>query len=155
MILGLTVMFDEGTISRFLDKIEIDDNTGCWEWTASSMSEGYGQFNINGSMLLAHRVSFEIHKGYIPEGLYVLHSCDNRLCVNPDHLWLGTQKENIADMVGKGRHIGDRKLTEEDVEVIRYLFDTKQMLQKDLAIAFGISATQTHMIVRRKNWRNI
>lgn len=77
---------------------------GCWTWLASKKHDGYGKRKHNGKMTTAHRVSFEMEFGPIPDGLAVLHRCDNPPCVRPDHLFLGTQQENIADMVAKGRH---------------------------------------------------
>jgi hypothetical protein len=74
----------------------------CWEWTGAIQSRGYGSLSINGKTYNAHRVSFTIHNGYVPK-LNVLHKCDNRKCVRPDHLWEGTHQDNIDDMHTKGR----------------------------------------------------
>ena len=78
----------------------------CWEWIASLDSSGYGFFSLNGHMRRAHRVSWEIHNGSVPEGLQVLHHCDNRKCIRPIHLFLGTNNDNIADRMAKGRKSG-------------------------------------------------
>lgn len=75
----------------------------CWEWTASIGSHGYGQLTYLQQKYTAHRLSWELHRGPIPDGLFVLHKCDNRRCVKPDHLFLGTQRENLEDMTRKGR----------------------------------------------------
>jgi hypothetical protein len=78
--------------------------SGCWPWTGKIATNGYGYLDN----MLAHRASWLIHHGPIPEGLQVLHHCDNPRCVNPDHLWLGTQADNVADMMAKGRHWSQR-----------------------------------------------
>lgn len=90
---------------RFKKKYLINEHTDCWEWTAAINNIGYGMFRFNNNgMRTAHRVSYELHKGPIPEGQVVCHTCDNPKCVNPDHLWTGTMKDNMRDMASKGRH---------------------------------------------------
>ena len=109
---------DPGLFARFMAKVNVTD--GCWLWTAGRFAEGYGAFVTAGRPHGAHRVSWEIFRGEIPADarasrggtLYVLHNCpggDNPLCVNPRHLWLGTNVQNLADRDAKGRQArGDR-----------------------------------------------
>ncbi|UOF77959.1 endonuclease [Caudoviricetes sp.] len=87
---------------RFWAKVQVTDT--CWLWLASTRGAGYGQFWTGERLEDAHRYSYRMHKGAIPQGQVVMHSCDNRLCVNPDHLSLGTQKDNLLDMYAKGRN---------------------------------------------------
>jgi hypothetical protein len=88
--------------ARFWAKVQRGE--GCWEWQGANNGKGYGCFGKEGSRpYYAHRFSWELHAGPIPDGLFVLHRCDNRRCVNPEHLFLGTQGDNMRDMIAKGR----------------------------------------------------
>lgn len=146
---------------RFWQKVEKTDT--CWVWRASKKNRhGHGQFGLShhGSMraIPAHRVSWQLTFGVIPNGLYVCHKCDNPSCVRPDHLFLGTQKDNMQDAVAKGRMArGERlgKLTETQIKEIRSLFQTTSLTQKELAEHFEISRANMHRILHRKVWTHI
>lgn len=95
----------EAPFLRFHKLFSVNKSTDCWEWKSISGSSGYGLIKCFGKMILAHRFSYQLYKGDIPSGLEVLHSCDNSICVNPEHLDIGTHKENMQDMIKKGRRV--------------------------------------------------
>lgn len=126
---------------RFIAQHGKSDN-GCWEWIGHISTVGYGQIKDRYKTRMAHRVSWELHRGEIPSGLCVCHHCDNRKCVNPDHLFLGTNAENTRDAVSKGRHaFGERqskaKLTWEIVNSIRSSTEDARVIAKRLGVAFS------------------
>ena len=146
-------------VDRFMKKVEKTE--ACWNWTARRTPQGYGRFGVNGVNKLAHRVSYEMFKAPITDGLHVLHRCDNPSCVNPDHLWLGTNAENVADKVAKGRepsHIGESnnhsKLTAQDVLAIREAA-SRGANQYRLAEQYEIAQAHVSSIVRRKAWSHL
>lgn len=138
-------------LDRLLAKAAINPNTGCWDWTAAKHKNGYGKFGMNGSTALAHRVSYELHLGPVPKGMLVCHRCDNRACINPEHFFLGTHRDNTGDMTSKGRH-GMAKLSEADIRAIRAASGIRQV---DLAKQFGVGQAQISVIRRGENWHNI
>ena len=91
-------------MQRFFDKINKSED-GCWLWTAGGRGTGYGAIKYNGKIVDAHRVSWILHFGEIPEGMFICHKCDVRKCVNPDHLFIGTHKDNMQDCIKKGRFV--------------------------------------------------
>ena len=120
------------------------------------MPNGYGQIRADGKTAYAHRIAWELANGPIPAGAYVLHTCDNRRCVNPAHLWLGSYLDNINDMNAKLRHAhgarnGHAKLTVEEVSSIRAMDGT----QGEIANHFGISQALVSMIRTRRIWKYV
>ncbi len=153
---------------RFESKVSPEPMSGCWLWTASLSNSGdhfgYGQIRVHDRPQLAHRVSWELHRGAVPAGLNVLHKCDNPGCVNPDHLFLGTHQDNVADRHAKGRtrqghvplrsgeHHGCAKLTWAKVDEIRALYTAGGHSFNQLAQQFGVSKRSILFVVHRKHW---
>lgn len=160
----LTILpyLDDKSIARFwakIDRNQTDDE--CWIWTSATWGGGYGQFWLGGQSRSAHRISWVLHnQSEVPDKLNVLHECDNPLCVNPAHLFLGTLDENNKDRARKGRSRDQRgqlhnmvKLTVEQVVEIRALRD--KMSQRRIGERFGISQTTVSNIQRRERWNHV
>lgn len=127
---------------------------GCWDWSGCKKKKlKYGNLTFRGKSVIAHRVSYMIHKGEIPEGLWVLHSCDNPPCTNPDHLWLGNALDNQRDKLSKGRSVGE-KLTIEKVKKIKRLL-RDNVKNKIICKDYNISLTTLWCIKTEKTWRDI
>jgi HNH endonuclease len=138
---------------------KVDKSGDCWTWTASKLTNGYGQFKSSSyKLVLAHRQSYEMANGPIPDGMFVCHKCDNPSCVNPEHLFVGTPMENSQDMVAKGRgnaggpFVGSANgravLTEDSVCEIRAL----PLSYRALAERFGVSKSQIARIKTGLAW---
>ncbi len=149
---------------RFWAKVK--KTNGCWIWLGATNSQGYGSIarDPNKPRVATHRLSWEIHNGLIPKGMWVLHKCDNPPCVRPDHLFLGTQKDNMQDMSKKGRYSkrvmkGENhplaKLTEKQVKKIRKSYVPGFIKQKDLGHKYGVSQGTIFQIVHRNLWKHI
>lgn len=143
----------------FLGRWIVDEASGCWNWTGAVRHHGYGCLRYEGKQVAAHRFSYERFRRPIPEGLCLLHRCDNPRCINPDHLRPGTQAENLRDMSVKGRACfgeanGQAKLTPEMIAAIRacYQKGSKEFGTPGLAERFGISRVHVWRIVNRKRW---
>ena len=122
---------------------------GCWLWEGNMHSKGYGSFEFMRKTQSAHRVSWLIHFGDIPDKLYVLHKCDTRCCVNPNHLFLGTPKDNTQDMIRKKRFWC--KLTDEQVLAIR----ADPRSQCTIAREYNIGQSTVSNIKRREQWSHL
>ncbi len=122
---------------RFWEKVEIADEDTCWLWLGATQLQGYGVFSANSKTTLAHRYSYQLHKGPIGN-LCVLHFCDNPGCVNPNHLFLGTQSNNMQDMHNKNRH-NKRKLTLKQLEEIRRKYIPRIYSQRELAKEYNVA----------------
>jgi hypothetical protein len=153
--------------NRFFSKV-IKTET-CHVWAASKNPDGYGRFALNGKQEKAHRVSWMLANGDIPKGKMICHHCDNPSCVNPDHLFLGDQSDNMIDMHNKGRHnMTDKswiktrrsyagelnpraKFTVADVQYIR----ASELSSTELAKRYGVHRNQIYWIRQYKTWKNV
>lgn len=155
---------------RFWSSIRKSDQ--CWEWTAGRFSGGmrYGQFRVGKKKVKAHRFSWLMHFGEIPEGMRVLHKCDNPICVRPDHFFLGTDRDNIADCVAKGRSrngsaehrelwTGERnaaaKITANVAAEIRETRRRSTLTLKQIGARYGLCQSQVRNIVTGRSWQEV
>lgn len=150
---------------RFWKKVDVNGpyvlDTACWLWTGGKNKAGYGSIGLGGKGAgnrNVHRVSWELHFGAIPKGFFVCHKCDNPSCVNPEHLFLGTPKDNMVDMITKGRKrsalgsdSSNSKLTED--QVLQIFNDER--IYKEIAKEFNITHEQVGSIKRKKDWKHL
>lgn len=150
-----------GTLAERYQRFVVRADTGCWSWSGTTNERGYAKVGRQ----FAHRLSWEVHRGPIPDGLWVLHCCDNPPCTNPDHLFLGTHADNMADATAKGRLLGranrprgeqvkNSKLTAAKVRELRVLADTGCSIQA-MAARFGVSDDCVRLVIKRKRWAHV
>lgn len=149
---------------RFWEKVRVGGSRSCWDWKGHKHHKGHGQFYFRGRAHYAHRISWILTFGEILNGLCVLHHCDNPKCVNPFHLFLGTQQDNILDMISKGRDrrgifpgtkSPNAKLTEAKVKRIREFFEVEAATVRELSKMFNVSETLIRRIVKREAWVHV
>jgi hypothetical protein len=135
--------------------LQVGKTIGCWTWKGRVDKDGYGEFYP----LMAHRFSWQLHNGPIPENLCVLHHCDNPPCTNPDHLYIGTPSDNAHDRMIRGRERGELHgmaiVNESQVREIRHRYVTENISQEYLGAEYGLSQTSISQIVLRKCWRHV
>lgn len=148
---------------RFAQKVGAPDDRGCWNWGGKTNDSGYAIFTINHKAVRAHRLAWEWHhKKPIPAGQIVRHMCDNRSCVNPDHLVAGTFSDNNADAIRRQRNAALRgekspsaKLTDDKVQWAREQYASKAMTKTDIARALGVAMTTISAVIERKSWKHV
>lgn len=155
----------EKLYSRFLSRVNKISINGCWDWTGALFSDGYGGFWDTTKTRKAHRWSWEYHnRKIIPSGMLVLHICDNRKCVNPDHLWVGTHDDNMKDMSKKGRasrkgipRYGEdnpnSKLTNEQIQEILVKWNGRLESQRSMARRMGVHYDTINRIIMGTSWK--
>lgn len=161
----ITTAVAEAAAQRFWAKVAKGGLCDCWAWTAETR-RGYGRLRVGPKKgrknVGAHRLSYVLHHGEIPDGLHVRHSCDNPLCVNSAHLLLGTHTQNMADKVRRGRmpdqkgeHNPFSKLNNETVRQIRELLAQGHISQNSIAKLFGVAGQTINYIATGKTWRHV
>ena len=145
-----------GTASERLAELSVAEESGCIRFTGHLDGEGYGRIMVSRVKYMAHRLSYYLNNGPIPDGYVVRHKCDNPSCINPEHLEVGTQADNIADKVSRGRQArgsgaGRAILTEESVREIR----SSPLKVSELSALYGVSVVSIRNILRRKTWQHV
>lgn len=161
-VLIRAIDIDAITEARFWQQVRIDFRpSACWEWLSSNVTgDGYGRFKIAGRKISANRVSYALFNRETPRGMFVCHRCDNPSCVRPDHLFLGTPTENMADRDRKGRGIkgslvASSLLNETQVSEIKRLLSAGDLTARQIGERYGVRKTTVLKIKGEKNWRHV
>lgn len=144
--------------SRLLNCIKLVQGplkTPCWEWQGSKVTGGYGNLTFRCESMYAHRASWIVHFGPIPVDQNVCHRCDYRSCINPEHLFLGTQEVNLQDMINKGRKVQSSILTKEQAIQIKQMLKSGEYSQYHIANLFGVSRSTIQQIHLGNNWKDV
>lgn len=168
------VEITEKNLRNFWKKVVKQEGDGCWNWVAFLTSDGYGLFGLSGKLYTAHRVSYYLHFGCIPVGVLVCHKCDNPNCVRPDHLFLGSQFDNVHDMKRKGRErkaTGDASAMKKYPELVQKGEKHPKAILSEAAVLhiranykgscssmaphYGVSTCTIRDIIKRRSWRHI
>lgn len=150
-------------VDLFHEKYIVNEKTGCWDWVRAKDTKGYGHMKVRGFHFIASRLSFLIHNGYLPDDLMVCHSCDNPGCVNPGHLWLGTAKGNMQDMISKGRQRWVSRRGEENPRAVLSESQAREVIEliaaglnnRAIAKRYGVTHASISNIRRGKTWREL
>ena len=134
----------------FWEAVAIKGPDECWNWQGAVTSRGYGCVRVDNKTVGAHRRAYEVSKGPIADGMVICHQCDNKLCCNPAHLWLGTHLDNAMDYNDKGK----RKLRAEDIPGIRQLF-REGMNKSAIGRRYGITETAVRQIIKGQRWAHV
>ena len=138
-------------MQRFYRQIEIDATTDCWNWIGPVYNSGYGKFSFATTDISAHRFSYELHVGDLERGKVVRHTCDNKLCVNPEHLVMGTHRENTQDMFER-RRAPNAQLDPDKVRIIRSMRRESQDTLQAIADKFGVTLRTIEAVMSGQNW---
>lgn len=142
-------------LDRFMKKVVVA-KSGCWDWVACLEANGYGAFSIDSKANLAHRVSWILHKGDIPDNLYVLHRCDNRKCVNPAHLFLGTRSDNSLGMVSKNRQVKGEQIKQSKLNAEAILSIRKDPRKNEvIAKQYEVSSSLISRVKNERIWNHV